>query len=60
MDATCSPIRKTDNYCKKQHAWIFAPLRKCPKFEISFWSRIFGDRTPFIRTEKLVGGCEED
>ena len=43
---------------KKQYAWILAPLRTCPKFEASFWAKVLGDRTPYIQTEKLVGGCE--
>ena len=45
--------------CKKQHAWIRAPRKSCPKFEGSFKFKIFGDQSPFLRTEKLVGGCEE-
>ena len=59
-DATHYIYSKTDSWCKKQRAWIYAPFRTCPKFRRSLWSFLFGDRTPFIRTEKLVGGCEND
>ena len=55
-----NPYKKSNYWCKKQNAWIHKPLKECPIFEISFCSRLFGDQTPFIRTEKLVGGCEED
>lgn len=60
IDTASYPYSRTNNYCKKQHAWIHSPLRICPKFEVSFWAKLFGDRTPYIQTEKLVGGCEED
>lgn len=50
----------TRDYCKKQHSWINSPLRICPKFKASLWAVLLGDRTPYIQTEKLVGGCEEE
>lgn len=60
VDAIRNPFAKALYYCKKQKAWIHKPLKTCPKFEIKLRSKIFGNQSPYIRTEPLVGGCEED
>ena len=60
MDVRFTPYKRSDKWCKKQRAWIFCPLRTCLLFKRSFESWLFGDRGPEIRTERLVGGCEEE
>lgn len=60
QDISCYPFKKTDEWCKKQKAYIYKPRKECPKFKIKLKSRLFGDQSPYVRMEPLVGGCEED
>ena len=58
-DVRFNPYKKSDKWCKRQRAWIWSPLKTCPLFKRNFKSWLFGDLSPKIRMEKLVGGCEE-
>ena len=45
-------------FCKEQLALIRNEFKKCPKFQANWIFKIFGDRTPRVNNDPLVGGCE--